>query len=98
MVYFNGSVVGVKGSFWEDCPMCHGLSDFRVLLHCFGRGFCKMGENTQQVSSSPWYNFMDLWFGEGFVLGGLYYVPSNLTFSFCSTVVADVKMGKTLSV
>ena len=44
MVYFCGSVVGVKGLFWEDCPLCHGLSDFHVLLHCFGRCFRNMGE------------------------------------------------------
>ena len=63
MVYFYGTVFGVKGLFWEDCPLCHGLSDFLVLLHCFGRGFCKMGGNTQSVSSCPWYTFMDLWLG-----------------------------------
>ena len=44
MVYVYESVVGWKGLFWQDCPLCHGLSDFRVLLHCFGCGFCKMGE------------------------------------------------------
>ena len=75
MVYFYGTVVGWKGLFWEDCPLCHGLSDFRVLLHRFGRCFCKMGENTQGVSSFPWFTFMELWLGVGFALAGLSFVP-----------------------
>ena len=88
MVYFNGSVVGVKGLFWEDCPLRHGLSDFLVLLHCFGRGFCKMGGNTQGVSSCPWYMFMNLLL-DGRVCFGrtLFCVMGSLTFLFRCTVL-----------
>ena len=63
MVYFYGSVVGVKGLFWEDYPLYHWLSDFLVLLLCCGRWFCKLRGNTQAVCSCPWYTFMDLWLG-----------------------------------
>ena len=45
MLYFDGAVVGVKGFFWEDRPLCHGLSDILVTLHCCGRSFCNMGDS-----------------------------------------------------
>ena len=75
MEYVYESVVGWKGLFWQDCPLCHGLSDFLVLLHCFGHSFCKMGGNTQCVSACPWYMFMNLWLCDGFVLAGMSFVP-----------------------
>ena len=83
--------------FWQDCPLCHALSDFLVLLQCFGRCFCTMGENTQSVSSCPWNMFMDLWLGgrvcfERTVLCAM----GSLTFMFCCTVldVVFAKWGK----
>ena len=45
------------------------------------------GGNTQRVSSCPLYIFIELWLWEGFVLGGLSFVPWALTSLFCCTVV-----------
>ena len=73
--------------FCQDSPVYHGLSDFLVLLYGCGCYFCKMGGNTQDVSSCPWYMFMTLLLRDGFVLAGLSFVSSPRTFLFCSTVL-----------
>ena len=68
--------------------MCHGLSDILVPLHCCGRWFCKMGENTQPVSSCPWYMFMNLLLDGRVCFGRTVRCDmGSLTFLFCCTVL-----------